>query len=319
MAVDDGHYMAFDEQGRPWGVLRFGDGDVTVSAPPRVDMPVSHGYRRDFASYLTGECNLTAATAFTYETSFSRIEKWFGDRDVSMLRLEEIRRFLRESHFHPSTKNGTLVAIKALHRWSELEGLSWANPAVQRLRGPKQVRDPKPSLELHEAASLLDACNSSNEFRAIYLGLFAGLRISESARIGEPEWLEDRLRFMGAKNRRTRDIPMHPELLAHKAIILAKSPSKDTLKHVCRSLSFVTGVDFTSHTLRHTFSRTMRRSGVPREVVGHILGHAPATVNEAHYDPVEFDETVEAMSKLSYRPKERSEQWEPEPQPLKSS
>lgn len=305
--MDDGHYMAFDEQGRPWGVLRFGDGDVTVSAPPRPDVPVVHGYRRDFAAYLIGECNLTAATAFTYETSFGRIEGWFGGRDASMLSIEEIRRFLRESDYHPSTKNGTLVALKALHRWAELEGLAWANPAVQRLRGPKQVRDPKPSLEPEEALILLEACKSSNEFRAVHLPLYAGVRVSESARIHEPQWLPDRLRFEGAKNRRMRDVPVHPELLEVRSIILQKSPSKDTLKHVCRSLSFVTGIDFTSHTLRRTFSKTMRRCGVPREVPAAIMGHAPTTVNEAHYDPVEWDEMVDAMAKHTYRPKERAE------------
>lgn len=302
MGLDDGHYMAFDERGRPWGVLRFGDGDVTIEAPPApAPNTIDQGYRRDFAEYLIGECNLTAATAFTYETSFQRIEKWFGGRDVSTLTVEEVRRFIRESSYHPSTKNGTLVAIKALHRWAEIEGLPWANPAIQRLRGPKQVRDPRRALEIEEAVTLLDSCRSSNEFRAVYLGLYGGLRVSEQARIGEPQWLPDRLRFEGAKNRKTRDVPMHPELADKRAIILSKSPSKDTLKHVCRSLSFVTGVDFTSHTLRRTFSRTMRRGGVPREVPAAIMGHTPATVNESSYDPVEWDEMVDGMSKLDYR------------------
>lgn len=292
-----GRYIAFDDEGKPWGVLDFSSGEVmpatVLDESPEVTL------RRGFAEYLLGECNLSATTAFTYEQSLRRIEKWFNERDVTSLLIQEIRQFLRESQFHPATKSSTLVAIKALHKWGRLEGFAWANPDVLALRAPKQIRDPKPSLEPEEAGKLLAICKAPNEYRAVWLPLLGGMRVSESARIGDKEWMPDRFRFLG-KGRKMRDVPVHPALVPMRALILSKVASDSTLKHVARSLSFVTGIDFTSHTLRRTFSRTMRRTGVPREVPSALLGHAPLTVNEGHYDPVEWEEKVEAMGKLDY-------------------
>jgi site-specific recombinase XerD len=292
----DGRYIAFDDKGKPWGVLDFGGDQMNAAViedAPNVTL------RREFAEYLIGEVNLTTSTAFTYEQSFRRFERWFNDRDVTTLTVDDIRLFLRKSDYHPATKNSTLVAIKALHRWGMLEQHPWANPAVLEIRGPKHERNARPILEPHEAATLLESCSAPNEFRAVWFGLLAGMRVSESARIGEEEWLVDRFRFLG-KGRKMRDVPIHPLLVDKRTIILSKRPSMDTLKHVCRSVSFVTGIDFTSHTLRRTFSRTMRRAGAPREVPAATMGHAPATVNEAHYDPVEWEEKVEWMPKVEY-------------------
>lgn len=283
--------MAFDENGRPWGILNIGsEDDLEMLTLERTD-------RRDFAHYLIDERNLSASTAFTYEQGLLRYER-FVSSTAEAATPESGRRFLRESRYNPATKNATLVALKAYHRWGELEDKPWANPKLANLVGPKQHRQPKPALSIEEAAELLEVCRRPNEYRVVYLGLLAGLRISEAASITSSEWLSDRLRFYG-KGRKRRDVPVVAELEAVKTEILSNATTAGTLKHVVRSLGHVTGIAFTSHALRRTFSVTLSEAGVPREVIGDLLGHAPMTTTEI-YTPVRESEKFEAMAKLHY-------------------
>jgi site-specific recombinase XerD len=295
----DGYYVAYDDKGEPWGVLDMRSGTVAPLDHGAVDSVIGTPERRDFAAYVVGEKNLTPSTAFAYEQGLQRIEKFTGTQ-AHLLKVPDVRRFLRESPYNPSTKSGTLVAVKALHRWGRLEGKAWANPDIDAVPGPKQVINPKDALEPEQAALLLNTCRRPNEFRVIGLGLLGGLRVAESASIGEVEWVGDKLKFMG-KGRKVRQIPVHADLAEMRNVIMRNpSTSPGTLKHVCRSLSYVTDIPFTSHMLRHTFARMLRRAGVPREVIGALLGHAPLGVTDGRYAPVEMDEMLDAIGRLTY-------------------
>lgn len=289
----EGQYLVFNEKGEPWGMV-----DMNLVATQELATQLSP-LRKRFTEYLLGERNLSPSTAFTYEQSLLRIERFTGV-EAHMVTVAEMRRHLRESHFNPATKSASLAALRALHRWGEVEGEPWANPAFQALVAPKLLRNPKPSLSRDEARALLRVCRRPHEYRLIGFGLLAGMRISEAASITEDHWLQDRLRFMG-KGRKVRDVPIVPELAALKGVILSRIPtSSGTLKHVCRALSHVTDVPFTSHALRRTFATTLSELGVSREVIGSLLGHAPASVTET-YAPVRWSEKVAAMKLLSYR------------------
>lgn len=253
--------------------------------------------RTQFAQYLVGECNLTPTTAFTYEQGLLRLEK-FLRKDAAELTSDDLRLFIRESDYHPSTKSSTLQAMKAFHKWGALEGM-WTLNGIAAMRGPKIVRDPKPELSKDVARRVIEMCRRPNEYRLVYLGLYGGLRITESASIGSKEWLEDRLRFVG-KGRKTRDVPLHPELAAKKDVILSSTASRGTLKHTCASLSHYAGTHFTSHALRRTAAVSMSEAGASRDVIGAILGHAPLSVTTSSYVPVRWQERVEAISLLNY-------------------
>jgi len=82
--------------------------------------------------------------------------------------------------------------------------------------------------------------------------------------------------------------------------ILSTHPSAGALKHVVNSLAFVSGVPFTSHTLRRTFAVRLVELGIEREVVGDLLGHAPATVTVGLYTPITWPEKVRAIQRLEY-------------------
>jgi integrase len=189
--------------------------------------PLTDDLRQRFARYLLAECNLSPATAFGYEQCLLRLERFTGKvaQDIS---VTDVRTFLRDSPHHPQTKGCTVVAIKPFHKWGVLEEL-WPANGILGLRGPKLIRNPRPALERDEARTVLSLCKRPNDYRLAYLGLYAGLRISESASITENEWRGDKLRFTG-KGRKVREVPVHPELAAKRVIILSHSTTADSLK-----------------------------------------------------------------------------------------
>jgi site-specific recombinase XerD len=251
--------------------------------------------RDRFRDYLVGERNLAPLTALTYERSLQRLERHAG-KPADTITSQDVRAFLRGSDLHPSTKNSTLVAMKAFHKWGALEEL-WPLNGIMSVPGPRLIYDPLPSLSTAQVRTLLGAAKRPGETRLLYLGLFGGLRVGEMARIDKAAWTEQ-LRFVG-KGRRSRDVPVHQELEARRDVILSRPTTDSTLKQTVRGLVYVTGIQFSSHTLRRTFATHLSEQKVPREVIGAILGHAPATVTE-RYAPVRWQEKVDAVEQLRY-------------------
>ena len=251
-----------------------------------------------FASYLVEERGLAMSTAYTYEHSIATLEKWLG-KERTQIQVGDMRRFLREADYHPSTKNGVLRALKSYRKFGAIEGW-WDMGPIVALSGPKVRHDPKPALTAEEARIVLGACRRSNDFRLVALGLYGGLRVSESAALLRENWLPDRIRVHKGKGGKSREFPVHAMLpVMREAVLQRPSTSAESLKHVCRSLSHVTGIPFTSHTLRRTFSQRLAELGGRREVIGKILGHAALSVTET-YAPVTWAEMVSAIGLLTY-------------------
>jgi PAS domain S-box-containing protein len=262
------------------------------------EQQVETSERAEFARYLVQEQGKTPSTAYTYEQGLIRLERYLG-KDASTMGVDDVRRFLRNSQYHPATKSSTLVAIKAFHKWGDLEG-KWQANGILSLQAPKQIKIPKPALEPDEVLKVLDACRSSNDHRLVRLGLFAGCRVSDSAIITENEWKSNKLRFVGVKEKRMREVPVHEELLRKRETILSRSTSRGTLKHVARSLSHYTQIPFTTHSLRRTFMVRLLEQGVPREVIRELVGHSHPDVLTRSYASVRWSEMVSAIEALSY-------------------
>lgn len=257
--------------------------------------------RVGFAQYLIGECNLSPATAFTYEQGLLRLEKHLGmPADKIATSPDDVRRFLRMTDYHPATKGSTLVSIKAYHKWGALDG-RWELNGLMALRGPKIPKNPKRPLRPHEVLKYLEVCRTPAEFRLVYLGLYGGLRITESASITEENWLSDRLRFIG-KGRKERDVPIHPELDRVKSKILSKTSARGSLLHTMRSLAYYTGIPATSHIFRKCFASRLIDGGVQEGVVEDLLGHEPRSVLRSVYALVTDKERFDAVSRLTYKP-----------------
>lgn len=259
--------------------------------------------RQKFAVYLVRRRNCAPGTAFTYEQGLRRIERVVGKRaeDITPDDLEHVYLL---ADYHPATKNHDLVAIRQYHLFRATILKRCKLNGIMQVRGPKVTRTFRPPITVDQARVLLDACKSSRQHRIIRLGLYAGCRVSDAATIGAVNWIHEgrtcKLVFTGQKERRVREIPMHPELARYAEDILAVSVTDGTLKHVCRSLAHYTGIDFTPHTLRRTFARTLMDAGVQDAVIEDLMGHAPSSVLRRHYTGISWAEKVAAIAKLSY-------------------
>jgi integrase/recombinase XerC len=250
-----------------------------------------------FVDYLAGERNLSPATIYSYRRWLERLSEHFGGRDPSAISVAEMRAFLRACGFAPETKNSALSSLKSYLRWGVLEGL-WEPSDLMLLPQARVIHSPMPALTRDQGRAFLEACVSVDEVRLVYLGLFAGLRISESASIDPSCWLDDRLRFTG-KGRKQRDVPLHPRLAAVAEEILIYQASPSMLGRAMRRLAARTGIAGTSHTLRRTMATMLAEAGVSREVIGGVLGHSPGSVTEL-YAPVRWSEKVDAIALLDY-------------------
>jgi integrase len=271
-----------------------------IPAPALSLVPVQE--RQDYADFLVGELGLAHSTAFTYERNLRRYERYTGT-SVREVAVSSVRRFLRHSEYHPSTKNSTLVAIRSHVRFRLLEddiepGLA---AKILAIDGPKVPRRTRDSLTPAEVRRVLAACMSPNEVRVIYLGLYQGLRVSDSALLRAEHFRGDRLVFRSVKGDKPLVLPLHPEVIEKQEVILSSSPkSRDVLKHVCRSLSHCVGLPFSTHTLRRTFSTRLDDLEIQEGVIIELMGQEQVSVFRKHYTPVRFPRMARDLPKLFY-------------------
>lgn len=252
--------------------------------------------REQYVGYMVGELGRQEETIRTYLEGLDRLERFAG-KPVEEVTVADARRFLRESDYRPLTKRSVIVALRSFHQWGALEG-HWPLNGIMALRGPRCYVNPLPPLMDGEARTLLSACTLPTEFRLVYLGLYAGTRIAESAAMTAEHWKGDRLHFVG-KGGKARTVPVHPELEAVRDFVLGEPCpcSPNGLQHAQVRLSKRSGVPFVSHALRRTFASSLYEIA-PREVVGQLLGHGDTVTGR--YAPPTMRMMTEAISRLSY-------------------
>lgn len=257
-----------------------------------------------FAVYTVSELGLAQRTAKSYSFSLKCLSKWAG-KPLEEITAEDLRAFKREADYKTSTKQQVVVAHQ-FHKWGVVEGL-WEPGSILAIRTPRYVHAaPKPPVSPATALRMLEACRRPLEYRLVYLGLYAGLRIAESASVDESNWRRDRIAIVG-KGSKPREVPLHPELVRVRDEILAAKPASVGVLHsslvVLRERINVVdeGTNpVTSHALRRTCATEMYDyGGVPYEVVAKLLGHGADVT--ARYARIGWDRMKEAIAMLDYQ------------------
>lgn len=262
------------------------------------------GLRERFEHYQLYELEHKPRTAKMYIRRLTYAERLVG-KPIEVITPEDMRDLKRrvligELVYSREHIKGIMVAVRQFHDWGALEGL-WPLNGISKVRPIKTYNGKPNPLPLRSVQILLGACRRPLEFRLIYLGLFAGCRIGESATFWGEQWTDDGwLRFVGAKNDEIREVPVHPELAAVRWNILAHPPTYDsTLQRVKRRLEARTGIRFVAHQLRDTFSTYLYDSGADDRVVKDMIGHDLGTTGI--YIEVSRRRKQETMSGLDYR------------------
>lgn len=268
--------------------------------------PVDEEVLGELSDYLLLEEGRSDQTVRGYCQQAKAVAKML-DKRITQISPEDIRyEVKRDQCCALSTKQLRVTSYRTIHKWALLERKWWADAAMLGVKAPSSPRRlAKPPISLHDARKLLANCQNPNEYRVVYLPLYGGLRVCESARIDEDCIHGDRLTFIG-KGDKERTVPIHPELAKALPIILAKKPkSKGVLQgrfaemRSRLAIKDARGKPATTHSLRRTCADFMYdRLEVRREVVRMILGHGTETVDL--YAPVRFGKMKEAIGLLDY-------------------
>ena len=220
------------------------------------------------------------------EASYRRTLELLGDqvsnRDPSKVGRDDIKRLL-DRWGNPSTRKDQRAHLVAFFKWAMGEGYCVANPAAQT---PTVKAVPKPRYRLNEAEvlALLDACVTVREVRAIYLGVFGGLRNQELRGMRGQNFSREGHIWVPAsigKGARERWVPVieqlapvvagiRAEVAADEYVLCAerwRNPPKNTERES------LTRRPTSPQALRSLVRRVAERAGVPGAVTVHGLRH----------------------------------------------
>lgn len=252
------------------------------------------------------------------------------NRDPERTGRDDVKRTLRRWS-HPNSQRKNRSILVAFYDWMVEEGRRPHNPARQTPR-PRRRPPTTHRLSRAEVAALLNAVEGERERRAIYLGVFAGLRNGElrnlrgrhferpgfiwvSADIGkggkerwvpvseELEPLVGRIRRDVAVDeyilpaQRSRNPPVNSEMADRR-----KHPSSSqALRSLVRRVAKRAGLSgrIYPHLMRHAFADHMVRHAGLRETQ-QMLGHADSRTTETYLGRATPDELQAAMRGFTF-------------------
>lgn len=167
--------------------------------------------------------------------------------------------------------------VRALFRWACRRGLAAHDPADQ-LELPKLPhRMPRP-IATADVHRLIDS-TSGQVRRAVMLAAYAGLRVSEVAKVEGRDVEGGRLLVVGGKGDRDRWIPLAPELAAELAGLgpgsIVGARHGDHVSQMIRTAMRRIGIAGRPHDLRHSFgTAAAEATGGNLVIVAELMGHA---------------------------------------------
>lgn len=253
-------------------------------------------YRQDLADFYAHLIGLgrSPRTAETYVKSLRRLERATGKLAHDITRADLIA--YRATGACVATIQVTFSAMRSYHLYG-VEHSLWAMDGILAVAVPRRQRLPAEWLPRIATATLLEIAQSSQAQRLIYLGLYAGCRISESTDMTPRQDLGDRLRFVG-KGHKLREVPIHPELRAKLPRIFAEPTRAANLHYLARRIVERTGIYFRPHALRATFAHMLEEADVDHDVRAALLGHG--NTQTMHYSGVSWRRRVAAIEMLNY-------------------
>ena len=192
--------------------------------------------------------------------------------------------WLTRAHLAPSTRHNELANLRSFYKWCRRwEYRPPGDDPTLRIDSPRVdpgLPRPMTREDLHK---VIDSMTNASDRRAVCLGAYAGLRISEVARL---DWadvdLENReLRIMNSKGNKSRRVPISPMLLdallpntGGNVINGGETHDTQWLARRIRKAFRRADVDATFHQLRHRYATIAYEASGDILTVSRLLGHA---------------------------------------------
>lgn len=208
------------------------------------------------------------------------------------------------------TVGNALTVIRSFCRWCLLEDLRDDDPTLKviwpRLRKPAPRALKRAELRrLFEVIVEPEGLNSDQAFmwqrsrRTVYLMLFGGLRLSETAAL---RWRDvdlelAELMVIDGKGGKDRLVPMHPALVEELSKVRNPNPgwavvggrdgkplTHKSLAHTFERWLPGLGIQITAHRLRHSFATEMLRHGADIRAIQDLMGHTSLETTQRYLE-----------------------------------
>lgn len=252
---------------------------------------------KEYETYLSvlGRSDKTIKTYTTAVSSFyNYLEKINKQTSVKDLTSADLINYFAQnlSNLSASSKNTHLFALRNFFNFLYLTGEIQNNPTLQLQSFKSPFREPQ-KLDNIQLSIVLDALKGTRNYirdRSIILtAAICCLRVSEITGINIDDINNNTLRIIG-KGNKERFVPLSP--LVSQAINdyldsrpVSSSPalyistktndrlSTRSVQHLIETLSKKTGIDFHTHTLRHTGASYIYDATKDIVITQEILGH----------------------------------------------
>ncbi len=191
----------------------------------------------------------------------------------------------------PGTRAVDLAHVRAFYKWAVVRDHRADDPSVL-------LEAPRPDNALHrkvpnaEIKRLLDTL-PADLARAVMLGAFAGLRVSESAALdwADVDDTDDVLLVRRSKGGKSRAVEVSPTLVRMLAAdgtsgnVVTAGRAPLTAAQLQRRLNRAmksAGCDFTSHDLRHRWGITAYRTNSDLLAVAEMMGHSSVNTTKIY-------------------------------------
>lgn len=235
----------------------------------------SQGLVEQWLTYLTN-ANLSPNTIATYRRTLTNLP------DASTASREDVEAWWdSRTHLSVATRVNELSAVRQFYKWCRIWEHRTDDPTL-RIRAPKSARGLPHPISRADLTKLLDKLDGEMR-RAICLGAYGGLRVSEAAAL---DWAHidletNRLRITG-KGGKTRLVGL-PSLLLDSILPdtglnvvtgTSKTYTAGTLQRKVNRAIQASGADATYHALRHRFATVALGSTGNLLAVSRALGHS---------------------------------------------
>lgn len=220
----------------------------------------------------------------------TRCVYWFSAAagvDPLALTADDILAVLDQLDVCPATVGSYLSHLRAWFRWCEQAGLRAGDPTIRVGSPVVAAREPRPISDEHARILSLDESMRPATRAKVILGMYAGLRVSEIARVRgrDLDLISGTIEVNGKGGKRVT-LPLHP-LAADLAAVMPRrgwwfpSPvdlSRPIGRTSCsdgiRRAMHRLGVPGSGHQLRHWFASSLLANGVDVRVVQTLMRHA---------------------------------------------